>query len=211
VLPPEVRISYFGQSREFKESSAAIYLTFALALIIVFLVLAAQFESWIHPTIIILSVPLAVTGALGALLLVGVSLNVYSQIGIIMLIGLIAKNAILIVEFANQLRDEGRSIVEAVTDAAVIRLRPILMTTIATIFGAWPLAFASGAGAESRSALGWVIVGGMSFATLLSLFVVPVLYNLLARFTKPAGFIARRLTELERRPDVDASRTEPAE
>ncbi len=211
VLPPEVRISYFGQSREFKESSAAIYLTFALALIIVFLVLAAQFESWIHPTIIILSVPLAVTGALGALLLVGISLNVYSQIGIIMLIGLIAKNAILIVEFANQLRDEGRSITEAVTDAAVIRLRPILMTTIATIFGAWPLAFASGAGAESRSALGWVIVGGMSFATLLSLFVVPVLYNLLARFTKPAGFIARRLTELERRPDVDAGRTEPAE
>ncbi len=211
VLPPEARISYGGQSREFKESSAAIYLTFALALIIVFLVLAAQFESWIHPTIIILSVPLAVTGALGALLLAGISLNVYSQIGMIMLIGLIAKNAILIVEFANQLRDEGRSIRDAVTDAAIIRLRPILMTTIATIFGAWPLAFASGAGAESRSALGWVIVGGMSFATLLSLFVVPVLYNLLARFTKPAGFIARRLTELEKRPDVDAGRPEPAE
>ncbi|WP_341703720.1 efflux RND transporter permease subunit [Ferrovibrio sp.] len=211
VLPPEARISYAGQSRELKDTSAAIYLTFVLALIIVFLVLAAQFESWIHPTIIIFSVPLAVTGALGALLLTGTSLNVYSQIGIIMLVGLIAKNAILIVEFANQLRDEGKSVTDAVTEASITRLRPILMTTIATIFGAWPLAFASGAGAESRSALGWVIVGGMSFATLLSLFVVPVLYNLLARFTRPAGFIARRLTELETRPDVDAGRSAAAE
>lgn len=211
VLPPEARVSYDGQSREFKDTSAAIYLTFALALIIVFLVLAAQFESWIHPTIIIFSVPLAVTGALGALLFTGTSLNVYSQIGIIMLIGLIAKNAILIVEFANQLRDEGKTILDAVTEASIIRLRPILMTTIATIFGAMPLAFASGAGAESRSALGWVIVGGMSFATLLSLFVVPVLYNLLARFTRPAGFIARKLTELERRPDVDSGKAEVAE
>lgn len=211
VLPPEARVSYDGQSREFKDTSAAIYLTFALALIIVFLVLAAQFESWIHPTIIIFSVPLAVTGALGALLFTGTSLNVYSQIGIIMLIGLIAKNAILIVEFANQLRDEGKTILDAVTEASIIRLRPILMTTIATIFGAMPLAFASGAGAESRSALGWVIVGGMSFATLLSLFVVPVLYNLLARFTRPAGFIARKLTELEKRPDVDSGKAEVAE
>jgi multidrug efflux pump len=211
VLPPEARISYAGQSREFKDSSAAIYLTFALALIVVFLVLAAQFESWIHPTIIIFSVPLAVTGALGALLLAGQTLNVYSQIGIIMLIGLIAKNAILIVEFANQLRDEGQSIFDAVTNASTVRLRPILMTTIATIFGAVPLAAASGAGAESRSALGWVIVGGMTFATLLSLFVVPVLYILLARFTKPAGFIARKLSELEKRPDVDVGKPEAAE
>jgi multidrug efflux pump len=211
VLPPEARISYAGQSREFKDSSAAIYLTFALALIVVFLVLAAQFESWIHPTIIIFSVPLAVTGALGALLLAGQTLNVYSQIGIIMLIGLIAKNAILIVEFANQLRDEGQSIAEAVVNSSTVRLRPILMTTIATVFGAVPLAFASGAGAESRAALGWVIVGGMSFATLLSLFVVPVLYLLLARFTKPAGFIARKLSELEKTPDIEAGKAEPAE
>lgn len=211
VLPPEARISYAGQSREFKDSSAAIYLTFALALIVVFLVLAAQFESWIHPTIIIFSVPLAVTGALGALLLAGQTLNVYSQIGIIMLIGLIAKNAILIVEFANQLRDEGQGIAEAVVNSSTVRLRPILMTTIATVFGAVPLAFASGAGAESRAALGWVIVGGMSFATLLSLFVVPVLYLLLARFTKPAGFIARKLSELEKTPDIEAGKAEPAE
>jgi len=212
VLPPEARISYGGQSREFKDSSAAIYLTFGLALLIVFLVLAAQFESWIHPTIIIFSVPLAITGALGALLLTGTSLNVYSQIGIIMLIGLIAKNAILIVEFANQLRDEGRDVYEAVREASVVRLRPILMTTIATIFGAVPLAYAHGAGAESRQALGWVIVGGMSFATVLSLFVVPALYLLLARFTKPAGYIARRLSEMDaKRPDLEASKPEAAE
>jgi multidrug efflux pump len=211
VLPPEVRISYAGQSREYKDSSAAIYVTFALALIVVFLVLAGQFESWIHPIIIILSVPLAVTGALAALLLAGQTLNIYSQIGIIMLVGLIAKNGILIVEFANQLRDEGQAIFEAVLNASIARLRPILMTTIATIFGAVPLAFAHGAGAESRSALGWVIVGGMTFATLLSLFVVPVLYLLLARFTKPAGFIARKLSELEKTPDLEAGKAEPAE
>jgi multidrug efflux pump len=211
VLPPEVRISYAGQSREYKDSSAAIFITFGLALIVVFLVLAGQFESWIHPIIIILSVPLAVTGALAGLLLAGQTLNVYSQIGIIMLVGLIAKNGILIVEFANQLRDEGQSIYDAVVNASIARLRPILMTTIATIFGAVPLALAHGAGAESRSALGWVIVGGMTFATLLSLFVVPVLYLLLARFTKPAGFIARKLSELEKTPDVEAGKAEPAE
>ena len=211
VLPPEVRISYAGQSREYKDSSAAIFITFGLALIVVFLVLAGQFESWIHPIIIILSVPLAVTGALAGLLLAGQTLNVYSQIGIIMLVGLIAKNGILIVEFANQLRDEGQSIYDAVVNASIARLRPILMTTIATIFGAIPLALAHGAGAESRAALGWVIVGGMSFATLLSLFVIPVLYLLLARFTKPAGFIARKLSELEKTPDVEAGKAEPAE
>ncbi len=205
TLPPEARITYGGQSREFKESSAAVYLTFGLALVIVFLVLAGQFESWIHPVIIICSVPLAITGALGALLFKGLTLNIYSQIGIIMLIGLIAKNAILIVEFANQLRDEGRDVRTAVQDSSTIRLRPILMTTIATIFGAVPLAYATGAGAESRSALGWVIVGGMSFATLLSLYAVPALYLLLAGFAKPAGFIARRLSDMDaRQPDVDA-------
>ncbi len=211
VLPPEVRISYSGQSREYKDSSSAIFVTFALALIVVFLVLAGQFESWIHPIIIILSVPLAVTGALAALLLSSQTLNIYSQIGIIMLVGLIAKNGILIVEFANQLRDEGRDIYDAAVEASIARLRPILMTTIATIFGAVPLAYAHGAGAESRQALGWVIVGGMSFATLLSLFVVPVLYLLLARFTKPAGYIAKRLSEMESRPDVDNAKPEPAE
>ena len=197
-LPPEVRISYQGQSREFKESSASLYFTFGLALIIVFLVLAAQFESWIHPIIIMLAVPLAVTGGLLALVLTGISLNVYSQIGMILLIGLMTKNGILIVEFANQLRDGGKSIHDAVLEAAVIRLRPILMTSIATIVGAVPLALATGAGAESRSAIGWVIIGGVALATLLTGFVVPALYLLLARFTRPINAIARTLSQLER-------------
>src|SRR5262249_33943498 len=157
-LPSEARIGYQGTSLEFRESSKSLYFTFALALVVVFLVLAAQFESWIHPLIIMLAVPLAVTGGLGALYLAGISLNVYSQIGMILLIGLMAKNGILIVEFANQLRDEGKSVHDAVLDAAVIRLRPILMTSIATVAGAVPLAMATGAGAESRTAIGWVII-----------------------------------------------------
>jgi multidrug efflux pump len=197
-LPPEARISYQGQSREFKESASSLYFTFGLALLIVFLVLAAQFESWIHPLIIMLAVPLAVTGGLGALWLTGISLNVYSQIGMILLIGLMAKNGILIVEFANQLRDEGQDIRSAVLDASVARLRPILMTSIATVVGAVPLAYAHGAGAESREAIGWVIIGGVSFATILTSFVIPALYLLLARFTKPVGAIAARLAQQER-------------
>ena len=197
-LPQEARITWKGLSREYKESSTALYFTFGMALLIVFLVLAGQFESFIHPFIIILTVPLAVTGALGSMLWLGLSVNVYTQIAMIMLIGLIAKNGILIVEFANQLRDRGQDIRGAVRDAAVIRLRPILMTTIATAFGALPLALATGAGAESRRALGIVIIGGVSFATLLSLFAVPVLYLMLARFTKPAGHIERLLSAMEK-------------
>ncbi|MBI4184643.1 MAG: efflux RND transporter permease subunit [Proteobacteria bacterium] len=196
-LPPEARISFQGQSREFKESSASLYVTFGLALVIVFLVLAAQFESWVHPFIIMLAVPLAVTGGLLALWLMGISLNVYSQIGMILLIGLMAKNGILIVEFANQLRDEGKSVREAVIEAAVIRLRPILMTAISTVVGAVPLAWASGAGAESRSAIGWVIIGGVAFATMMTSFIVPALYLLLAHLTRPVNYIARRLSALE--------------
>ena len=197
-LPPEARIGYQGESREFKESSKSLYFTFGLALLIVFLVLAAQFESWIHPFIIMLTVPLAVTGGLLALAIAGISLNVYSQIGMILLIGIMAKNGILIVEFANQLRDEGKTIAEAVLESSVTRLRPILMTSIATIAGAVPLAWATGAGAESREAIGWVIIGGVSLSTLLTLFVVPAFYLLLARFTKPINAIAQRLAQLER-------------
>ena len=196
-LPPEARVSYAGQSREFRDSSSSLMITFGLALLVVFLVLAAQFESFVHPIIIMLSVPLAITGALATLYLTGITLNVYSQIGLVMLIGLVAKNAILIVEFANQLREQGRSIKDAVKESAAARLRPILMTTIATVFGAMPLALATGAGAESRSSIGWVIVGGVTFSTLLSLFVVPTLYNLLARFTKPSSHIADKLGVLE--------------
>jgi multidrug efflux pump len=199
VLPPEARISYRGQSLEFKESSGALYVTFALALLVVFLVLAAQFESFVHPLIILLSTPLAVTGGLIALQLTGGTLNVFSQIGMILLIGLMAKNGILVVEFANQLRDRGLSVRDAVLEASVVRLRPILMTSIATALGAVPLAMATGAGAESRQALGVVIVGGVTFSTVLTLYAVPALYLLLAPLTKPIGAIAARLSELERR------------
>ncbi len=197
-LPAEARISYLGLSREFMDTSGAIYLTFALALVIVFLVLAAQFESFIHPGIIMLSVPLAITGALGALLFTGVSLNIYSQIGMILLIGLMAKNGILIVEFANQLRDQGRSVREAVIEGTVLRFRPILMTAVSTVFGAMPLVLATGAGAESRGAIGIVIIGGLSFATLLTLFLTPVLYDLFARFTRSSNAVAEDLRRLER-------------
>ncbi|MAA64777.1 MAG: multidrug transporter AcrB [Alteromonadaceae bacterium] len=192
-LPPEARISYKGLSREFQESSNAIYVTFALAFVIVFLVLAAQFESWIHPLIIMLSVPLAITGALLALAMTGISINIYSQIGMIMLLGLMAKNGILIVEFANQLRDEGYSVHDAIVEGAILRFRPVLMTTISTIFGAVPLVIATGAGAESRAAIGVVVLGGLIFASTLTLFIIPVLYNLIARFAKSANAVEREL------------------
>lgn len=196
TLPPEARVSYRGLSREFQESSSAIFITFGLAFLIVFLVLAAQFESWIHPLIIMLSVPLSITGALMALWWTGISLNIYSQIGIIMLLGLMAKNGILIVEFANQLRDQGYSVRDAIVEGSVLRFRPVLMTTISTVFGAVPLVLATGAGAESRAAIGVVILGGLVFATSMTLFIVPVLYNLLARFASSANAVERKLEAL---------------
>lgn len=210
VLPTEARISYRGQSLEFKESSGALYVTFALALLVVFLVLAAQFESFIHPLIILASTPLAVTGGLIALKFTGQTLNVFSQIGMILLIGLMAKNGILVVEFANQLRDRGLSVRDAVLEASVVRLRPILMTSIATVFGALPLAMATGAGAESRQALGIVIVGGVTFSTFITLYAVPVLYLLLAPFTKPIGAVAAKLAELEKSAPTPHGGAHPA-
>ncbi|NMT62745.1 efflux RND transporter permease subunit [Marinobacter orientalis] len=197
-LPPEARVSYKGLSQEFQDSSAAIYVTFALAFVIVFLVLAAQFESWIHPMIIMLSVPLAVTGALYALFFTGITLNIYSQIGIIMLLGLMAKNGILIVEFANQLRDKGYEVYDAILEGAILRFRPVLMTTISTVFGAVPLVLASGAGAESRASIGIVILGGLIFATTLTLFIIPVLYNLLARFARSSNAVSLELEKQAR-------------
>jgi multidrug efflux pump len=170
-----------GQSREFKEASSSLGLVFTLALLFIYLVLAAQFESWRDPLIILLVVPLALFGALLAVWGTGGSINVYTQIGLVALVGLIAKNGIMIVEFANQLRDRGRDARTAVVEAATIRLRPILMTTAATVLGALPLAVASGAGAESRAAIGWIIVGGMSIGTLFTLFIVPVFYQRLSR------------------------------
>ena len=179
VLDKGAQTALDGQSREFRESGATLYLTFVLALIFIYLVLAAQFESFVSPFVIMLTVPLAMTGALLALKLSGGTLNVYSQIGLVMLIGLITKHGILIVEFANRLRNQGMETVEAVIEAATLRLRPILMTTAAMVLGAVPLALAYGAGAESRRPIGWVIVGGLLLGTLLTLFVIPTAYTLL--------------------------------
>ncbi len=196
----DARIDYKGDSRDYKDSTNSIYFFFGLALLVVFLVLSAQFESFIHPFVIMLTVPLAMAGALVGLYIFNNSLNIYSQIGIIMLIGIAAKNGILIVEFANQIRDEGRPIKEALLQAAGIRLRPILMTAIATMFGSLPLALASGAGAASRVSLGIVVFCGVFFATFLTLFVIPVFYNQLARFTSSPEAVAHELEALQNQP-----------
>ena len=197
-LPTDIRRDYAGQSLEYKSSSSALYFMFLLALIFIYLVLSAQFESFIHPLTILLSVPLAVFGALLTLYIFGESLNIYSQIGLIMLIGLVTKNAILIVEFANQQKESGMSIIEAVVHAATIRLRPILMTSFATIFGILPIAIGLGAGGESRRPLGLVVVGGMLFSTFLTLVIVPVVYTLLARFTKSKEKVREMNSENEK-------------
>ncbi|MBH9552574.1 efflux RND transporter permease subunit [Inhella gelatinilytica] len=185
VLPPGYATDVTGVSREFRASSGALNTVFALAVLFIFLVLAAQFESFIDPFIILMAVPLSLVGALLALKLSGGTLNTFSQIGLITLVGLITKHGILIVEFSNQLRREGLALQDAVLQASVHRLRPILMTTGAMVLGALPLALAHGAGAESRQPIGWVIVGGMSLGTVLTLFVVPTLVSLMARKRVP--------------------------
>lgn len=193
TLPTEARIDYKGQSRELQESSSSVLVTFSLALLVVFLVLAAQFESFIHPLVIMLTVPLAVVGALLGLELSGGSLNIYSQIGIVMMVGLAAKNGILIVEFANQLRDAGASVEEAIKEAARLRLRPIVMTSISTVIGVLPLILGGGAGAESRMAIGVVVFAGVLFSTVLTLGVVPTFYRLLAPHTRSPEAVTQTL------------------
>jgi multidrug efflux pump len=185
VLEPGYATELSGVSREYRASSGALGLVFVLALVFIFLVLAAQFESFIDPFVIMFSVPMSMLGALGALQWSDSTLNVYSQIGLITLVGLITKHGILIVAFTNQLRQQGLDTLEAVVQGASRRLRPILMTTGAMVLGALPLALASGAGAESRHQIGWVVVGGMTVGTLLTLFVVPTVYVLMARRKVP--------------------------
>ncbi len=192
-LPAITAVGYRGQSQAFRETGGAIWVVFAVTIVIVFLLLAAQFESFIHPAVIIVTVPLAVAGGVLGIALTGHTLNLFSQIGIVMLVGLAAKNGILIVEFANQLRDEGVAFGEAIQAAAIRRLRPILMTSIATVAGAVPLAIATGAGAGARSAIGVVIVFGVSLATMLTLFVVPLVYDRVARRTGSPLAVTRRL------------------
>ena len=206
VLKPGYSTDLNGTSREFKNSQGSLIIVFGLSLLFIFLVLAAQFESFIDPLVIMLSVPLSMIGALLALQWSGGSLNVYSQIGLITLVGLITKHGILIVEFTNQLREQGLEMKDALVKAATQRLRPILMTTGAMVLGAIPLAFAHGAGAESRQQIGWVIVGGMSLGTLLTIFVVPTMYTLFARRAVPGAI---KTVGKEQADDADATLIHP--
>ncbi|HVY84547.1 MAG TPA: efflux RND transporter permease subunit [Caulobacterales bacterium] len=194
---PGVAIDWGGQARDYLQASGGVGIAFAFSLALVFLVLAAQFESWINPAIIMMTVPLAALGGLFGLLMAGSSINTYSEIGLIILVGIAAKNGILIVEFANQLRDEGRSVADAVKEAAALRLRPIIMTSIAAACGTLPLVFAGGPGAASRQTIGVVIMSGAVFATALTLFILPVLYNLVARYTRSPHWTAQKLKEFE--------------
>jgi multidrug efflux pump len=193
---PEATLSWDGQTREFTRTGQQLYFTFLLALAVVYLVLAAQFESFVHPIIIMVTVPLALLGAVFGLKLFGLTVNIFSQIAVIMLVGIAAKNGVLIVEFANQLRDRGLEFVDAVVQAAVTRLRPVLMTSLCTAFGALPLMLASGAGAEQRRPIGIVVFFGMTVAVFLTLFAVPTVYGLLARKTKSPQHVSRLVDRL---------------
>lgn len=196
-VPEGVRVSYDGESREFRQSGSSVYFTFALALLLSYLVLAAQFESFRHPLIIMMTVPLALFGGLIGLHLMGSTINVYSQIGAIMLIGLAAKNGILIVEFANQLRDRGVEFYEAILQSAAVRLRPVVMTSLCTAGGAVPLILAFGAGAESRRTIGTVVFFGVTISVLLTLFLIPSVYALIARGTKSPDHVGREIEALQ--------------
>ncbi|KKZ86115.1 multidrug transporter AcrB [Rhizobium phaseoli] len=195
LLPPSARLLPLAEAATLEENSSGMALTFGFAIVIIFLVLAAQFESVLSSLIIMSTVPLGLACAVFALIITGSSLNIYSQIGLVLLVGVMAKNGILIVEFANQLRDRGEDVRSSIEKACALRLRPVMMTMIATILGGVPLVFAHGAGAEARVALGWVIVGGLGFATLVTLFITPVAYLLLARFAKPHAHEEARLHE----------------
>jgi multidrug efflux pump subunit AcrB len=195
VLERDMSIVLLGEARTLSETSQSTTFVFAIALLIVFLVLAAQFESMISALVILFTVPFGLAAAAIAIQLTGGTINVYSQIGLLLLVGVMAKNGILIVEFANQLRDEGADVDTAIRKAAVTRLRPVMMTMTSTVLGALPLVLASGAGAEARLALGWVIIGGLGFATLFTLFLTPVAFRLLAPWSKPRADEMRRLVD----------------
>ncbi len=204
-LPPGMGLVYSGEAKELNTATAGVAQTFIFAILVVLLVLAAQFESFTSAFILMATVPFGLAAAVFAMILTGGSLNIYSQIGLVMLVGLMAKNGILIVEFANQLRDQGQSVREAIHNAAMIRLRPVVMTMLSTVLSGLPLLLTGGAGAEARKALGWIIVGGLGFATLATLFLTPVVYSLLARFSKPRITEQLRL-ERELREAGDAPR-----
>ena len=185
TLPGGIGLVFLGEAQTFEETSKQVALTYILAFVIVLLVLAAQFESVNSAVVVMLTVPFGIAAAVYALFLTGTSINIYSQIGLVMLIGLLAKNAILLIEFADQLRDKGYDIYDAIVEAGKVRLRPIMMTLVSTIFGGLPLILSTGAGAEARNAIGWVVFGGLGIAVVFTLYLTPVLYLALARFTKP--------------------------
>jgi multidrug efflux pump len=205
-LPEHVIVDYKGESQKYKYSGNSVALTFGLGILVMFLVMAAQFESYMNPFIILLTVPVAITGGLFGIWVTGGTLNLYSQIGLIMLIGLAAKNGILIVEFANQLRNEGRSVFDAIVEASEVRLRPIVMTSITTVAGSIPLILSSGAGSETRQVLGTTLFFGVIAAAIFTIFIVPVAYNLLARFTTHSNAVTEKLeSEMQRGSSLDSA------
>jgi multidrug efflux pump len=195
-LPAEATLMWDGESGDYMRTGQQLYFTFFFAIAVVFLVLAAQFESFVHPLIIMVTVPLAVIGSVFGLKLTGITINIFSQIAVVMLIGIAAKNGVLIVEFANQLRDRGVEFTQAIVEGAVTRLRPVLMTSLCTAFGALPFLFASGAGAEQRRPIGVVIFYGVLVSVFLTLLAVPAVYSIFARRTKSPEFVSRKVDEL---------------
>jgi multidrug efflux pump subunit AcrB len=201
VLPEGVNIHFVGEAEKFLASSNALVFAYGLAIVVVFLVLAAQFESFVHPFTILVAVALSFTGAVVALLVTNTTLNLFSKIGLVMLVGLVTKNSILIVEFANQLRERGLPLVEAVLQASKTRFRPILMTALATMVGILPIALGRGAGGDSRAPLGIAVLGGMLFSTVLTFLIVPATYVLIARARERVG---GRVREPQRQPTPPA-------
>jgi len=184
VMPEGFTMALSGASREFVDSAGTIYVTFGIALLIIYLVLAAQFESFLHPLTVMLSVPLATLGGLAALQMLGHTLNIYSAIGLILLVGLVTKNSILLVDFANQERARGKGLLESLRSAGSTRFRPILMTSMTSVLGALPLALATGAGAESRRPIGAAVVGGLLFSTVFTLLMIPAIHYLVVRLAQ---------------------------
>jgi multidrug efflux pump subunit AcrB len=205
VLPDDVTLLLRGEAAALKETSNEVAATFLIAIIVIFLVLAAQFEGFTSALVVTLIVPFGVAAAIFALLLTGTSLNVYSQIGLVLLIGLMAKNSVLVVEFADQLRDRGLTVRDAIGQSAERRLRPVMMTLVSTVLGALPLILSSGAGAEGRNAIGWVIFGGLALAAVFTLYLTPLLYLGLAPLAKARTTETRRLSdELEHASQLES-------
>jgi multidrug efflux pump len=200
-LPPSAKLSFDGEASEYLKSSQSMLWTLGGALLVVFLVLAAQFESFRLPFVIMTTVPLALVGAVAGMWLHGITMNIYSQVAIVMLIGLAAKNGVLIVEFANQLRDRGVEFMDAIVEASTTRLRPVLMTSLCSAFGAIPLLIAVGAGAENRKPIGAVVLYGVLISMVLTLIVVPAVYTLMARNTRSPRYWTRLIDKLRETQD----------